>query len=212
MNNFLTALEYEKSQQKMADDFYKKVFGDDPIEIKRWDYNKDEYSRSMQKKGIDVTLKVKKYGHSIITKNGLKNGPIELEYNISEKFRMNDWDDMFIELYSKFPNTIGWGHQYNADYIAYFMDSEMYVVNNQHLTSLVESISHQLSKDFLSDIFSSKGNNSYIYSYRNKTVKVFKIPTYINHKLVWEGVGVCIKWKDLDDLGVYINKHKLWKK
>ena len=203
MNNFLTALEYEKSQQKMADDFYKKIFGDDLIEIKRWDYNKDEYSRSMQKKGIDVTLKVRKIS---------KNRPTEIEYNISEKFRTNDWDDMFIELYSKFPNTIGWGHQYNADCIAYFMDNEMYIVNNQHLSSLVESISQQLSKDFLSDIFSAKGNDSYIGSYRNKIVKVFKIPTYINHKLIWEGVGVCIKWKDLDDLGVYINKHKLWKK
>ena len=63
-NNFFKALEYEKSQQKKADDFYKKHFGDNLIEIKRWDYNEDERSKKMQLMGIDVTITVKFTGRT----------------------------------------------------------------------------------------------------------------------------------------------------
>ena len=38
-------------------------------------------------------------------------------------------------------------------------------------------------------------------------MEVRKVPTYLNGKVAWEGVGVCIKWKDLEDLGVTIAKY-----
>ena len=206
-NNFFKALEYEKSQQKKADDFYKKLFGDKLLEIKRWDYNEDECSRKMQQMGVDVTLTIKFTGRTF--NNVIDKSKLNISYHISEKFRTKDWGDMLIELYSKFPETKGWGHHNAADYIVYFVGDNVYVIDNKELVSFVENISNDISENFLNNIFKTNTKKRYFECYKGKSINIIKTPTCLDDKEGWESVGVCVKWDDLKEFGIRIKKHEL---
>ena len=112
-NDFFKSLEYEQSMYSKADSFYKKMiqniwfaeYQNDQIfiSIKRWDFNTPE-GKIKQLDDIDVTIDIE------------VNNRI-YHYDISEKFRRDDYLDMFVELYSKYPNVEGWGVKSKADVI-----------------------------------------------------------------------------------------------
>ena len=189
-NDFYSALTYEREQFPRADKFYKKILTDN-IKITRWDYNKDSYHRKMQDSGIDLTI---------------ENAGREI--SISEKFRTSDFGDMFIELYSKFPNVIGWGHHEAADIIAYFTPYNTYIVDNKQLTKLIGEISKELG-DLTEDF---KDTKCIQYIYKGKVMELRKVPTILNNKVAWESVGVCIKWDDLKELGISITKYSRYER
>ena len=204
MNNFYTAITYEKSMQSSADKFYKHLiynilFPNCPkeyinIQIKRWDFA-DPDGRKMQLDDIDVTLYVD------INRPEFSE-PSHYQWNISEKFRTIDYGDMFIELYSKYPHTKGWGCNTKADKIFYFTPNNVYIIKTEQLKDTVNDILSQFDLDVL---MKSVSINDGIY--KDTLITFNKIPTKINKKVMWNGVGTCISWDNLTKLGIKIEKH-----
>lgn len=195
--DFLKALAYEKEQFPRADEFYRRVLNNsmNKIKITRWDYQLNAEHRKMQEDGIDVTIEnelaTNEYDRRVIS--------------ISEKFRTSDFGDMFIELYSKFPNITGWGLKEKADLVAYFTPWNVYIIDNDQLKKVVQAIYDELDAETLAEDL--KEAKCFQYIYKDKIMEVRKVPTCLNGKVAWEGVGVCIKWEDLKDLGVTIAKY-----
>lgn len=56
-------------------------------------------------------------------------------YYVSEKFREHDYNDLLLEIYSKYPNTPGWIHNSNADRMAYFFPKRMFWIDKPNLST-----------------------------------------------------------------------------
>ena len=137
-NDFYNALDYERSMFGKTDIFYEKwikniLYASYPwnlmeINLSRWDWNTPE-GRTKQMSDIDITIDV-----------DVKSGQIKNHYNISEKFRTDDYGDMFIELYSKYPNVKGWGPTTEADLIFYHTPKNLYYIDAKDIKSVSNDI------------------------------------------------------------------------
>lgn len=110
---FKDCLEYERSQQELADTFLKQVYSGNTIYRPLWS---DPTGRELQKADIDVVLR-----HT----DPNTNWP--MEWTISEKFRNGTWpSDLYIELYSDFKKKHkGWGRYSQAkEYHMYYKDGD----------------------------------------------------------------------------------------
>lgn len=202
MDDFQDKLNYEHSQQPMADVFYKEHMG--AISIERYDYN-DPNGRIKQQHDIDCTITIKDEQDNVY------------DINISEKFRSIDWGDMWIELYSRYPSVRGWALAFEGvDLIAYFINgldagidkNIVYLVNAKRIKEIAENIVKQFDNavDIKIELEKTgKYNAKYDYNGKQYDVIFRKVktqrPTYS-----YDGVGVCIKWNDLKEMGVNITK------
>lgn len=207
MDDFQDKLDYEKDCQQMADKFYTDHMH--AISIERYDWN-DPEGRQMQKRDADCKIVVK----SDVNENDFLH-PIV----ISEKFRTIDWGDMWIELYSRYPSVKGWAlESQGVDLIAYFIDGIMsggdynyvYLVNAKRIKELAEDIIKQFDyANVIKQQLEKVGKYEAKYFFNGKEYDVLfrtsltQRPTYS-----YKGVGVCIKWNDLKEMGVSIIKHK----
>ena len=205
MDDFQNKLDYEKGCQQMADVFYKEHMN--AISIERYDWD-DPEGRRMQKRDADCKIVVK----SDVNENDFLH-PIV----ISEKFRSMDWGDMWIELYSRYPSVKGWAlESQGVDLIAYFIDglsagidkNIVYLVNAKRIKEFAENIVKQFDNavDIKIELEKTgKYNAKYDYNGKQYDVIFRKVktqrPTYS-----YDGVGVCIKWNDLKEMGVNITK------
>lgn len=203
-DEFEMELEYEKACHPFADQWYKNNLNAEKVE--RYDYN-DPVGHYMQKCDIDCTVHMK-------DPDGTK-----LSVNISEKFRREDWGDMFIELYSLHPSVPGWAiESKNVDLIAYFGgEITTYLVNAKAIKQLAEEILPQFDKISEEDMnrlidIGWKNDIVTISSISNKNIKykcnVKYIRAYTTRKngSKWMSIGVCINWDALRKIGVKINE------
>ena len=128
-HHYNSSLQYEEAWHPIADKFYLSKWSD--AEIIRYK-NDSKEDLEFQRKDIDLSLKI---DDKII--------------HISEKFRKDDFGDLLIELYSKYPNKKGWMKNSEADFITYFCPKTIYIVNKKDLLSWFdsESILETLSTD-----------------------------------------------------------------
>lgn len=199
-NDFFKSLEYEQSMYSKADSLYKKLiqniwfaeYQNDQIfiSIKRWDFNTPE-GKIKQLDDIDVTIDIE------------VNNRI-YHYNISEKFRRDDYPDMFVELYSKYPNVEGWGVKSKADVIFYHTPNYLYIIDTNQLKEVAKNI----MKSVPNIINKMDKNDTYRIeeSYKGCSVDFIKTPTYICNKKVWEGLGVCLPWTSFNSINIKMNK------
>lgn len=106
LHNFENSLLHEREQTAKADAFYRYVLL--VSDIKRFDTD-SEADMEMQLQDVDVLL----------TLNGIK-------YRVSEKFRDTDYGDLYVEIYSKYPTTLGWLHTGSPNAILYFTPKTVY--------------------------------------------------------------------------------------
>lgn len=206
-NNFFNALKYEKSMQNDADSLYKAIIynilhtqypqDEINIDIKRWDFNNSE-GRIKQLADIDVT---------VIVTMPMRNNTFH--YNISEKFRTADYNDMFVELYSKYPSTEGWGINTQADWICYHTPEDLYVVNAKDIKKLVKGMKNNMmhSINHMVEEMQEWGSNFNQNYYKNTEIDFYKIPTYIRDRKMWEGLCACIPWDKIAEWGVQYVKY-----
>jgi hypothetical protein len=104
-HNFWSSLKVERDKAVFADEFYSNVF--EVENIIRFD-TESERDIDFQRADIDVQL----YAW-------------ERHSNVSEKFRAIDYNDLYIELYSMYPNVKGWMQNSSADHLAYFFPTRL---------------------------------------------------------------------------------------
>lgn len=203
-NDFYNALDYERSMFGKTDIFYEKwikniLYASYPwnlmeINLSRWDWNTPE-GRTKQMSDIDITIDV-----------DVKSGQIKNHYNISEKFRTDDYGDMFIELYSKYPNVNGWGPTTEADLIFYHTPKNLYYIDAKDIKRVSNDIMNTININHLNDEMVEWGTNRTEREYNGFHLDFIKVPTYVNDKKLWTGIGVCIQWDVLRKLNVKYEK------
>lgn len=201
-NDFFKSLEYEQSMYSKADSFYKKLiqniwfaeYKNDQIfiSIKRWDFNTPE-GKIKQLDDIDVTIDIE------------VNNRI-YHYDISEKFRRDDYLDMFVELYSKYPNVEGWGVKSKANVIFYHTPNYLYIIDTNQLKEVAKNIMKIVPK--VVDEMNRNGTYRVEEYYEEKDyfLDFIKTPTYLYNKKAWEGLGVCLPWHLFGDFNITMNK------
>lgn len=188
IHNFRHSLEYERSMAARADAFYNDVLG--AKIIRRFDRDSDE-DMKMQREDVDV----------LIERKGV-------QYRVSEKFREHDYDDLYIEIYSKYPDTPGWVITGTPNAILYFFPSSVYWVTHKSLYEFcVNKLFPAIPKAFIEEIFETKK------SYLPKTILLDKQTVSVklvqahNHDVAdWETIGVCVSFDVLAKNGVQFRK------
>ena len=111
--------------------------------------------------------------HEFIIKD--KNLSIKIndkELNVSEKNRDQDWNDIYVEIFRKYPNEEGWIRNTEADYIAYFFPGRVFWAKMEPIKMLCYDI---LSKAIDSGIYKEL---YYMYPKNSgRLSKTFKINT-----------------------------------
>jgi hypothetical protein len=166
--------------------------------LKRYDSNSNE-DMDFQKKDIDLTLVT---GGRII--------------QISEKFRKEDYGDLLIELYSKYPTHLGWMENSHADYLAYYAKDSVYIVDKHRLIKWFEDENFAINLSAEIENFYSRHITS---SARSKIKWVTKSENKIQIDLIqafnqsgsdqWHTLSLAIAWNDLKKEGLSFKKYKL---
>ena len=139
IHNFQNSLLYEKHQSQKADVFYREVLK--ASEIKRFNSD-DEHDMEMQRQDVDLLLTIN-----------------EITYRISEKFREKDFGDLYIEVYSKYPKTLGWLHTGSSNAILYFTPKVVYWITHKSLSSFcLNMIFPLISAEWYNELYTSHKN------------------------------------------------------
>jgi hypothetical protein len=183
-HNFWRSLEYEGGKTKRADTFYYNQFKVE--EIVRFDTG-SAHDMEFQRMDIDVQL----YGWG-------------RHANVSEKFRDRDFNDLYLELYSMFPQTKGWMHVKGADYLAYFFPLRMFWINKKDLTRVFEEhIEPRIELDNVRNwIHENSGKSGKCKSELNgHEIQVINAFNRVR-KRSWNTVGVSVPFSLLKELGL----------
>lgn len=133
-----------------ADMFYKNVLKAEIV--KRYSPTKDEYADFIAK-DQNLTIKI-----------------ADKESTISEKARDQDWNDIYVEIFRKYPDEDGWIRYTEAEYIAYFFPGRVFWARMEPIRQLCFDI---LTKAIDSGIYKEL---SYMYPKNSgRLSKTFKI-------------------------------------
>jgi hypothetical protein len=194
-HNFIESRQYECNCQKRADDFYLKHLGAENIVR----YNRNT-NADLKVQRIDIDVSFQSNGNYV---------------NISEKFRMRDFCDLYIEFYSKFPNTPGWLDKSQADYIAYFFPKRVFLIDEK---ALAEFYKNHLSKIVSEDAFermveqfpNCNAKKHIWVKIQDHSYKITIIQAYNQiENSSWYTMGIAIKFNVLSDFGIYYKEFVL---
>lgn len=152
-----------ESNYSRADMFYKNVLRADII--KRYSPKKNEDKDMLSK---DISLHVKMN---------------DKESTISEKTRDQDWNDIYVEIYRKYPDEAGWIKFTEAEFLAYFFPgrvffSKMEPIRNLCQDILCRAVNTGIFKDMYYMFFRSSGRHSQSIKINNKTYSFTFHQTY----------------------------------
>ncbi len=192
-HRFRDSTHFEKKRQPIADSFYKSKYSD--CVIKRYDSDSNE-DLEFQKKDIDLTL--------ILPDRSI---------HISEKFRKEDYGDLLIELYSKYPDVKGWMRNSEAEFLVYFTPTKIYTINKKDLAEWfeTENLEEKLKKEIFnfhsSNLYKSSRRKTEFISSKENTISIYLIQAYNKMKDgEWHTLSLTISWNDLETEGVQVKK------
>lgn len=188
--------EYEKFWQPKADKFYSSKYP--ACGLKRYDSHSLE-DLEFQRKDIDLTITIE-----------------DRKIHISEKYRKDDYGDLLIELYSKYPTVHGWMYHSEADFITYFTPKKVYVIDKKKLTQWFEVL--EIEEKLRSEILHFHSNNRR----QSSRIKLnFKSPSGNNLSIYliqafnkidnteWHTMSLTVAWEDLVKEGLEIKQYLL---
>lgn len=187
---------WEKKWQPRADAFYCAKYPE--AIIKRYDTD-SAHDLLYQKKDIDCSLLL----------------PDRTIY-ISEKFRVKDYGDLLIEIYSKYPETTGWMHRSEAEFLAYYCGEWVYTISKYELVNWYHDRQLEVK---LEDVLRHFHQNHFCKSAKQE-VKIdlrhtSEVPVNLiqafneTHGTQWHTISIAIGWHYLEKEGLNIKKWKL---
>jgi len=192
-HNFWKSLKVERGKAVSADEFYNNVF--EVENIIRFD-TESERDMDFQRADIDVQL----HGW-------------ERHSNVSEKFRDTDYNDLYIELYSMYPNVQGWMQNSSADHLAYFFPTRLIWINKKDLISAFEafvlpSINKAKIEELVTKYPQRNGSLADEISINSSSYKVHYIKSYNKTtSKVWDTIGISVPFHLLGALGVKLKEY-----
>ena len=194
-HNFWKSLKVERGKAVSADEFYYNVF--EVENIIRFD-TESERDIDFQRADIDVQL------HAW-----------ERHTNVSEKFRDTDYNDLYIELYSMYPNVQGWMQNSSADHLAYFFPTRLIWIDKKDLISafnalVLPSINNAKIEELITKSPQRNGSITAEVSINSNRYKVRYIKAYNKTtSKVWGTIGVSVPFNLLGAIGVKLKEYAL---
>ncbi len=194
-HNFWKSLKVECGKAVSADEFYNNVF--EVENIIRFD-TESERDMDFQRADIDVQL----HGW-------------ERYSNVSEKFRDTDYNDLYLELCSMYPNVQGWMQNSSADHLAYFFPTRLIWIDKKELISAFETfvlpnINNTKIEELITKYPQRNGSLADEISINSSSYKVRYIKAYNKTTpKVWDTIGVSIPFDLLDAIGVKLKEYAL---
>lgn len=191
LHNFKSSLLHEREQADKANAFYRNVLK--VSEIKR--FNSDsEADMIMQRLDVDVS----------ITLNGIT-------YLVSEKFRDKDYGDLYVEVFSKYPNKPGWLQTGSPNAILYFTPDQVYWITHKSLAVFcLETLFPLIPKKWYEELYlSHKSIISKRILLNKKLVKINLIQAHNKDGAVWETIGISAPFSIFEENAVKIKKFSL---
>lgn len=196
-HDFNISLEYEQSKFQVQDEFYIKELGATCLQRAAFE---TEDGKKLQKQDVDIQFTV-----------GGKR------INVSEKNRKCDYGDLLLEIYSKYPNTLGWMNNSNADFLAYFVPGKVYWINKRELEDFYNKF---LANQIPDSVFGDMVNNSPRRSCRKECKikingniwKVVLTQAYNrleSSDVEWYTESICVSFAVLREGGVTIKEYKI---
>ncbi len=185
IHHFFESQKVEIRHFKVADKFYRQQFG--ATKTARCDY-RTEKGRAFQQEDIDLWLT-------------LKNKKV----SVSEKKRTRDFNDLYLEIYSKFPVTSGWALHSKADFLAYFFPKRVFWAGFPQIIRFCrESLSPQIASSWFEELKTShlRKNMQEKHTVRiaGKPYDIFLIQAYNeSNGNSWYTMGVSIPFDMLKD-------------
>jgi len=139
IHNFDHSVHFEREQTTDTDKFYREVLN--VSEIRRFNSGSDA-DLEMQRQDVDVLLTI----------NGTN-------YRVSEKFRDKDFGDLYVEVYRKYPGTLGWIHTGTPNAILYFTPKAVYWITYESLSAFCLQILFPLIPDTSYEALTRSNNN-----------------------------------------------------
>ena len=190
LHNFDKSLQHEREFAERADRFYREQLK--ASEIRRYN-NDNELDMSFQHKDIDVS----------ITING-KN------YNVSEKFRDTDFGDMYVEVYSKYSNVLGWIHTGEPDFISYFTPKAVYLISHKNLRDFcINTLFPAIPTKYFQEIFETgktRIKKQIVISGKQVEITIIQAHNQTGNSS-WKTIGVAVDFEILKFFGTKIKKY-----
>ncbi len=188
LHNFKKSLQHEREQTSRADRFYTEVLN--ATFIKRFNTDSDEDMR-MQRQDVDA----------LITVNGIT-------FKISEKFRDVDYGDLYIEVYSKYPKTLGWMHTGSPNAILYFTPRSVYWMTHSSLKNFcINELFNAIPAQWLAELYESKKSIEYKkIRIKGADIDLHLIQSHNKDGESWETIGVSVAFDVLKYFGVKFRK------
>jgi hypothetical protein len=183
LHNFDKSLQHEREFAERADRFYREQLKANQINR----YNNDnELDMNFQHRDIDVSITI--------------NGKT---YNVSEKFRDTDFGDMYVEVYSKYSNVLGWIHTGEPDFISYFTPKAVYLISHKNLRDFcINNLFQNIPTEFYEEIFISgktRIKKQIVISGKQVEITIIQAHNQTGNSS-WKTIGVAV---DFDVLKMY---------
>ena len=190
-HNFRHSLQYERNMASKADEFYRRILK--VTDIKRFSTD-SEADMQMQRQDVDLTF----------MRKGIK-------YKVSEKFREHNFNDLYIELFSKYPHTPGWLLTGSPNAILYFFPSAVYWITHKSLYNFcVDKLFPAIPKHFIDEIYEShKSFMSKTITLDNQEIHIKLVQAHNHDGASWETIGVCVDFDVLVKFGVKFKKFEM---
>lgn len=185
---FRVSLQYEHKEQIRADQFYTgKMCAKNIVR-----YNTDSKNDiEFQKQDVDLSFEL----------NGSR-------VMISEKFRSKDFGDLYLECYSKFPDTLGWMHHSNADFLACFFPERVLWINKKKLVEFFKAtLWPALPLSYFEKIFGELPGKSGMQKQKielnSKPYEIMVVQAFNQSgKHKWHTIGIGVPFVMLEDFNI----------
>lgn len=183
MHSYKNSLAYEKKQTQFADAFYLS----EKFKAKKVSRINGENKKALALQKADVDVIIRLWNNT--------------EVKVSEKYRKYDYDDVLVEMYSKYPIEKGWINKSIADRMAYFMRDKMYWIDEHALRAfcideLFPAISNEAIDDLILQNFVKQKMMLKLDEQRFNTYLIQAENTEGN--ACWNTISLSIPWTLLD--------------
>ena len=184
---------YEANYNR-ANMFYKNVLKAEIV--KRYSYDNKE-DKEFLKRDISLTIKMN-----------------DKETTISEKLRDQDWNDIYVEIFRKYPHEDGWIKVTEAEYLGYFFPGRVFWAKMEPIVVLCQDI---ISKAIGSGIYKellymypkNSGRLSKTFKINTKTYSFNFIQTYHEEgDNSYYSIGISLPFVLLMDFRIYYKIYK----
>lgn len=183
---FDDSLASEQEQFAKADQFYNNFYR--PNSIKRYKFENEE-EKSFQQSDIDLTL-------------SFDNSKID----ISEKFRLQYYNDLLLEIYSAYDSKPGWAFDSKANELFYFIIPKNKVIIIKDMQAIVKFFNSTLypsiPKSVFSDIMKINGSGKLPGSVRLNNKKIYQVMFVKAHNIQntpYDTISIAIPFSMLSD-------------